>query len=338
MIDPRFYERLGPVAAGRLATQCEVRGGADRPITGAAALQDARPEDVAFFQGRLAADAAPPRTAAGAIFVAPAAAEHFAATGATLLVTAHPRAAFARALGLLVRERGFPAGAERIDPSAQIEPGVTLDPGVVIGADARIGAGAHIGPNAVIGPGVCIGRRTRIGPNVVASFALIGDDVAILGGAVIGQSGFGVAPSPTGPVDVPQIGRAIIMDRVTIGACSTVDRGAFGDTVVGEDVKIDNHCHIAHNVLVGRGVVMAGYAGISGSVRIGDFAMLGGRVGVADHRTVGAGANVAAGSGVLDDVPAGATWGGYPAKPLRRWVREGAWLSKAAAGRKDAGT
>lgn len=336
MIDPRFYERLGPIPVARLAGDAEVRGQGDRAILGAASLDAAGPDDLAFFQGRLAADAPVPALKAGAVFVSPEIAERLAGTAAVLLVARHPRAAFARALGLLVRERGF-ASAERIDPTAVLEAGVRVDPGVVIGPGAQIGAGAHIGANTVIGPGVCIGRGTRIGPNCVISFALIGDFCTILGGAVIGQSGFGVAPSPTGPIDVPQIGRAIVMDRATIGAVSTVDRGAFGDTVVGEDAKIDNHCQIAHNVVVGRGVVMAAYAGISGSVRIGDGAMLGGRVGIADHRVIGAGANIAAGSGVLDDIPAGETWGGYPAKPLRRWVREGAWLSKAATGRKDGG-
>lgn len=336
MIDPRFYERLGPIAASRLAGDAEVRGPGDRLISGAASLADAGPEDLAFFQGKLARDAEPPAVRAGALFVTPDLADRFAASGAVLLVTRAPRAAFARAVPLLVRERGFTPGAPLIDPTAEIEPGARLDPGVVVGPGARIGADAHLGANAVIGPGVCIGRRTRVGPNAAISFALVGDDVAILGGAIIGQSGFGVAPGPGGPVDVPQLGRAILMDRVTIGACSTVDRGAFGDTVVGEDAKIDNLSQIAHNVVVGRGVVMAAYAGISGSVRIGDGAMLGGRVGIADHRVIGAGAQIAAGSGVLDDIPAGETWGGYPAKPLRRWVREGAWLSRAAAaGKKD---
>jgi UDP-3-O-[3-hydroxymyristoyl] glucosamine N-acyltransferase len=336
MIDPRFYERLGPVPVARLAGESEVRGAADRPILGAAALDQAGPDDVAFFQGKLPAGPPVPTTGAGAVFTTPELADRLVGVGATLLIARHPRAAFARAVGLLVRERGF-QGAERIDPTAELEEGLRLDPGVVIGPGARIGAGAWIGANTVIGPGVCIGRGTRIGPGCVVSFALVGDGCAILSGAVIGQSGFGVAPSPSGPVDVPQIGRAIIMDRATIGACSTVDRGAFGDTVVGEDAKIDNHCQIAHNVVIGRGVVMAAYAGISGSARIGDFVMFGGRVGVADHRSIGAGANVAAGSGVLEDIPAGETWGGYPAKPLRRWARENAWLSKAAVGRKDGG-
>mgnify|MGYP000498178666 CR=1 FL=1 len=161
-------------------------------------------------------------------------------------------------------------------------------------------------------------------------------DVTILPGAVIGEPGFAVSAGPDGPVQMPHLGRVIVQDRVRIGAGVTVDRGLFADTLLSEGAKIDNLSHIAHNVVVGRNVVMAAFAGISGSSRIGDGVMLGGRVGVADHLEIGAGAQIAAGSAVLSDVPAGETWGGYPAKPLRRFLREAAWLSKAA-GRGDAG-
>lgn len=132
-----------------------------------------------------------------------------------------------------------------------------------------------------------------------------------------------------GPVDVPHFGRAIIQDGVSIGAGVTVDRGLFGDTVVGELTKIDNLCQIAHNVTVGRGVIIAAFGGVSGSTTIGDGVMMGGRVGVADHRQIGRGAILAAGSAVMHDVPAGERWAGYPAKPMRQWLREVAWLGKA---------
>jgi UDP-3-O-[3-hydroxymyristoyl] glucosamine N-acyltransferase len=135
-------------------------------------------------------------------------------------------------------------------------------------------------------------------------------------------------------VDVPHFGRAIVQDAVSIGAGSTVDRGLFGDTVIAEGAKIDNLCQIAHNVVIGRGAVIAAFGGVSGSTRGGDGVMMGGRVGIADHRTIGKGAMLAAGSAVMHDVPAGETWAGYPAKPVRQWLRETAWLSRAI-GKRD---
>jgi UDP-3-O-[3-hydroxymyristoyl] glucosamine N-acyltransferase len=111
----------------------------------------------------------------------------------------------------------------------------------------------------------------------------------------------------------------------------------FDDTFIAEDAKIDNLCQIAHNVTMGRGALLVAFGGISGSTIIGDRVMMGGRVGVSDHRKVGAGAVLAAGSAVLQDVPAGEKWAGYPAKPIRKWMREAAWLNKKASRARDGG-
>jgi UDP-3-O-[3-hydroxymyristoyl] glucosamine N-acyltransferase len=218
-----------------------------------------------------------------------------------------------------------------------LEAGVRLAPGVVIGAGAQIGADTYVGPNAVIGPGVAIGRRCSVGAGASVAFALVGDEVTILAGAVIGEQGFGVAGDASGPVDVPHLGRVVIQDRVTIGANSTIDRGVFDDTIIGEGCKIDNLCHVAHNCTLGRGVLVAAFAGISGSTIVGDGVTMGGRVGIADHRKIGAGATVAGGAAVFQDIPPGEVWSGYPAKPLRKWLREAAWISRKAAGARNEG-
>jgi UDP-3-O-[3-hydroxymyristoyl] glucosamine N-acyltransferase len=327
MIDPRFYEALGPATVRALAPSAEIGGDADRKISGAAPADRAGPDDLCYYEAKGGAQLA---TAPGACVIAPASA-HLAPKAAALILTSHPRPVFARIVAKLARPRGF-ASSELIDPSARIEAGAKLAPGVVVGPGAQIGADSVIGPNSVIGPGVAIGRRARIGAGVKISFALIGDDVQILAGAVIGEAGFGVAGDSGGLVDVPHLGRVIIQDRVTIGANTTIDRGVFDDTSIAEDAKIDNLCQIAHNVSIGRGVLIAAYGGISGSTVIADGVMMGGRVGVSDHRQVGARAVLAAGSAVLQDVPAGETWAGYPAKPIRKWLREAAWLAKKAAG------
>lgn len=331
MVDPRFYVLRGPVTAAQLAGGGHVHGDESRAVTGVASIDGAGSDDVAYFDGKGTA----PRCAAGVILLREGAADSTHASS-TLIYCREPRAAFARAVHLVAAPREFAAGAPSVDLTAIVEKGAILAPGVVVGPDARIGAGTVVGANAVIGPGVAIGRRCRIGPAAVLSCTLVGDDVTVLPGALIGQSGFGVAADALGPVDVPHFGRVVVQDGASIGAGVTVDRGLFGDTVIGELAKIDNLCQIAHNVTVGRGAVIAAFGGISGSVTIGDGAMMGGRVGVADHRSIGRGAILAAGSAVMHDVPAGETWAGYPAKPLRQWLREVAWLGRAI-GKRDGG-
>jgi UDP-3-O-[3-hydroxymyristoyl] glucosamine N-acyltransferase len=334
MPDPRFYEDLGPIPSGELAVLAGAeppKSFADRLIFGVAPLNRADERSVGFLADRrylTELDA----TAAGACFVTAEHAERLP-QGCVGLVTSEPQAAFARAAAALHRIRRHAAEDPQIHPDARFEEGVSLHHGAVIGPGASIGRGTSIGANSVIGPGVAIGRDCAIGANVVIGFALIGDHVRILSGAVIGEAGFGVAVGRTGILDAPQLGRAIIQDRVTIGACTCIDRGAFEDTIVGENSKIDNLVQIAHNVHVGRNCVLAGHVGLSGSVTVGDGAMFGGRAGIADHISIGAGAQIAAAAGVMHDVPAGERWAGIPAKPVRKFMRESAWLAKMAGAR-----
>lgn len=334
MIDTRFYQALGPVTVRALAVSMEIGGNAERLVRSVAPAERASADDLCYFEARRKG-AKPLATAPAACVVAPTQA-HLAPEASALILSDKPRATFARLARLIAQPRGFSAGAPAIDPSAGLEEGVRLAPGAVVGPDAQFGAGAEIGPNAVIGPGVAIGRGTRIGAGCVISCALIGDEVVVLAGTVIGEAGFGVAQSLEGPVDVPHFGRVIIQDRVTIGANCTIDRGVFDDTVIGEGAKLDNLCHVAHNVTIGRGALIAAFAGISGSTTLGDNVTLGGRVGIGDHRAIGAGAVLAGGAAVFKDVPPGETWSGYPAKPIRQWMREQAWLGRKV-GARDAG-
>ncbi len=333
MPDPRFYEDLGPVPASELAHVAGARmpDGADRPISSATPLGRADGGSICFFSDRRYLDDLG-KTQAGACFVTPEFADLLPA-GSLALITSEPQAAFAKAAGRLHRVRRHRADDPRVHPSAMLEDGVLLHFGVVIGAGAQIGANTQIGPNTVIGPGVAIGRDGFVGSNCAIGFALIGDRVKILAGAVIGESGFGVAVSRSGPIDVPQLGRVIIQDGVSIGASTCVDRGAWDDTVIGENSKIDNLVQIAHNVRLGRNCVLAGLVGLSGSVTVDDGVLFGGGAGIADHVHIGAGAQIAAAAGVMHDVPAGERWAGTPGKPIRRFMRESAWLAKMAGAR-----
>lgn len=257
---------------------------------------------------------------------------------------AEPYRGFAKAIALYypdslrVKAASSPAengpSAHAIHPTAVLEPDVTVEPGAVIGAEAQIGKGTTIAAGAIIGYRVHIGRDSYIGPNASVTHALIGNRAVIHAGVAIGQDGFGFAMGREGHLKVPQIGRVIVQDEVEIGANSTVDRGALRDTIIGEGTKIDNLVQIGHNVIVGRHCVIVSQTGISGSSELGDFVALGGQVGLVGHIKIGAGAQIAASSNVRGAVPAGARWGGTPAKPVRQWFRE-VTLLKQLAERKD---
>lgn len=218
-----------------------------------------------------------------------------------------------------------------VHPSARLEDGVSIAPGAVIGEAVEIGTGTRIGSGVAIASGSTIGRNCDIGANASIQCAHIGDNVIIGPGVQIGHDGFGYTAGPRGLEKVPQLGRVIIQNNVEIGANSCVDRGSLDDTVIGEGTKIDNMVQIAHNVRIGRHCALAAHVGISGSVTIGDGVMLGGRAGIADHINVGDGAMIAAASGVMTDVPAGARYGGAPAKAIREYFREIATLRALAA-------
>jgi UDP-3-O-[3-hydroxymyristoyl] glucosamine N-acyltransferase len=332
MPDARFFTTADPLTVADIAalTGAEVVRGGDAVINTVAPLSQADRGAIAFLGDRKHAPALA-ATGAGAVFVTPPMGEH-APPDVAVLATRFPQAAWAATAARLhpVIETDATPG---IHPTADLEDGVRVGPGAVIGAGARIGRDTVIGANTVIGPGVAIGRGGRIGANASISFAMIGDRVRIASGAVIGEPGFGAAASAKGPVDIPQLGRVIIQDDVTVGAGTCIDRGAYDDTVIGEGTKIDNLVHVAHNVVLGRFCLIAAQVGISGSVTIGDGVMFGGQAGVGDHQTIGAGARIAGAAAILSDVPAGETWSGYPARPLRRFLRETVWLAKQAKSR-----
>jgi UDP-3-O-[3-hydroxymyristoyl] glucosamine N-acyltransferase len=347
VIDPRFYELKGAVTAAELAAEggfSVVGGDPERKATSLASAAFAGAEDLTFLED--GEEAAAAETMAAAIcFTPPAVAQRHAWPATTVIAAASARGAFARAATRMFAVRDIEGGQPAIHPGAGIGENCSLGPGCVIGAGAAIGAGSRIGANAVIGPGVQIGRRASIGANVTIRCALIGDDVSVLPGAVIGETGFGLTAgtgSGTGSgagggtgggagggvILTPHFGRVIIQDGSSIGANCCIDRGLFDDTVLGEKVHIDNLCHIAHNVKIGSHTVMAAFAGISGSVEIADGVMFGGRVGIADHVKIGRHARLGAGAAVMRDVPSGETHAGYPAKPIATWMRELAWLAR----------
>jgi UDP-3-O-[3-hydroxymyristoyl] glucosamine N-acyltransferase len=337
MADPRFFDNRGPFRLADLCAKAGLNspgGTGDALVYDVAGLSQAGPQHLSFFDGpRARQDFL--NTKAGWCLVKST--PNLKPLPASTVLISAP--AFSRAFAT-VASTFYPdhelvfAHEEAVHSTARLGNGVQLGHGVAIGPGADIGENTRIATGCVIGRGVTIGRNCLIGPRVSIQAAHIGDEVLIQAGAVIGASGFGFASLADGHVKIPQLGRVVIQDRVEIGANSTVDRGALGDTLIGEGTKIDNLVQIGHNSRVGRHCVMAGQSGISGSVTLGDFVLLGGKVGVADHLTIGDRVRVAAMSGVSTDLEAGADYGGIPARRLMQWKREVAALARLARRRK----
>lgn len=204
----------------------------------------------------------------------------------------------------------------------------------VVGEGVEIGAGTSIGPGVVVGDGVRIGKDCNILARVtIYSGTVLGDRVVVQAGAVLGSTGFGYARhAETGEYVVfPQQGTLHLEDDVEVGANSTIDRGALGETRIGRGTKIDNLVHIGHNCLIGKNVIIAAQTGISGSSVVEDGAILGGQVGIGEHATVGAGVILGGGAGVLTGKkmhgPGQVFWG-RPARPLKEYLRDLARLRK----------
>ncbi|MCA8889884.1 MAG: UDP-3-O-(3-hydroxymyristoyl)glucosamine N-acyltransferase [Parvularculaceae bacterium] len=196
-----------------------------------------------------------------------------------------------------------------------------IHPTALVSKSASIGDGVSIGPLCIIGPGVSLGEGTSLSDSVTLRCANIGRRVRISSGARIGGLGFGFNSSTHGLTRAPQLGRVLIGDDVEIGNNSSIDRGSLMDTVIGAGTKIDALVHIGHNVQVGANSIITAQVGVAGSSKIGNGVMLGGQAGIADHIEIGDGARIAAKSGVMRNVPAGETWGGYPAQPKRVWLK-----------------
>jgi UDP-3-O-[3-hydroxymyristoyl] glucosamine N-acyltransferase len=246
-----------------------------------------------------------------------------------VLRTPDPYLTFARAVGVFAPvERPAPGihPTTVVAPDARIGEGVSLGPFVVVGAGASIGAGTVIHPNVTIGAGVVIGRDCVVHSHVsLRERVTLGDRVVLQNGAVIGGDGYGFVRRPDGTHEkIPQVATVVLEDDVEIGANTTVDRPAVGETRIRAGAKLDNLVQIGHGVTVGRNVLMAAQVGVSGSTDIEDDVMFGGQVGVGGHLTIGRGAIAAGQAGVTNSLDPGAMVAGYPAIDSREWRRSSA--------------
>jgi UDP-3-O-[3-hydroxymyristoyl] glucosamine N-acyltransferase len=310
-----------PVTLAELARRlgCRLEGDARIEVTRVAGIEEAGPGDLTFlsnpkYASKLAATRA---SAVIADLGAPPA-------PCAVLRTADVYLAFADAVALLMPERrpapGISAHAA-IDPTATIGPDVHAGPFVVVGADAQIGARTVLHPQVVVGADCVIGADCEFHARVsIRAGTRVGDRVILQDGVVIGGDGYGFARRRDGTHrKVPQVGRVVIEDDVEIGANSTVDRPAVGETRIGAGTKIDNLVQIAHGVKIGRNVLLAAQVGIAGSTVLGDDVVMAGQSGATGHVRLGQGVVVGAKSAVTKDIPAGAHVTGIPAGDVAEW-------------------
>ena len=317
--------KLGDIA-GRLS--CPLEGDGDIDIRRVASLEDAGPGDLTFFANRKYMEELR-NTRASAVIAGAAVTE----APCAVLRADDPYLFFARAVALFADAWRPPAGVHQL---AHVEPGATIAPDASIGAFAMVAKGARIGARTIVHPHVTIGRFAEIGEDCVihsqASIrerVRIGSRVVLQDGVVLGADGFGFAHRRDGTHEkIPQIGGLVVEDDVEIGANSTVDRPAVGETRIGAGSKIDNLVQIAHGVRLGRNVLLAAQVGIAGSTVIEDGVTLAGQVGVAGHLTLGKGVIATAQTGIPNSVEPGAFISGYPAIPNRDWLKSSAVFRK----------
>jgi len=324
---------LGDASLGEIAEAIggELIGDAATRIVAIAPLESAGPGTIAFlasarYRGQLAG------SAASCVIVAPEDRELAAGRGAAI-VTPDPYLAFARLTQWwAARQRTpEPAGVHPtavIDASAHIGTGASIGPHVVVEADAAFGDGVIVGAGSFVGRGCRIGAGTRIGARVaLLSGTVLGARCIVHPGVVIGADGFGFAPDAGRWVKIEQLGCVRIGDDVELGANTCIDRGAVGDTVIGDGVKIDNLVQVGHNVRIGAHTAIAGCVGIAGSAVIGAHCMIGGKAGIVGHVSIADYVVVTAATQVTRSIAkAGVYSGMFPFDDNATWEKNAATL------------
>lgn len=301
---------------------CEVHGDPECIIRRVAPLARAGEGEIAFlanpkYRSQLT------ETRAAAVILAP---QFHEECPVNFLVTDHPYAVYARVAQLLHPDQALTPG---IHPAAVIGQGCSIDATSAISAFAVIGDGVRIGSDVEIGAGCFIGDRVEIGAGsrlsanvAIHHGVIIGRRVRIQSGVVIGEDGFGYANEGGAWIRIPQLGRVLIGDDVGIGANTTIDRGALGDTVIEEGVKLDNQIQIAHNVRIGAHTAIAGCTGIAGSTTIGKRCAIGGGVGISGHLEIADDVQITGTTFVSQSITEkGSYSSGTPMEPTPAWRR-----------------
>ena len=204
----------------------------------------------------------------------------------------------------------------------KLYPTVYFGKNVLIGENVKIGKNSYIGDNSIIESNVIVGENCVIGSFVTIKNSFISNDVNIQDGVKIGVKGFGFIPQKDKNIRTPHVGKVVLEEGVEIGANSTIDRGSLTDTIIGKNTYLDNQVHVAHNVQIGRNCMIAGQVGFAGSSTIGNNVVIGGQAGISGHLKIGNNVKIGGGSGVVNDIPDNHKVMGYPAIPLKDFVKQ----------------
>ena len=308
---------------GELAIRlgAELRGDAELEVTGVKGIEEAGPTEVTFVANpRYAALAR--STRAAAVLVEPG----FQDIATATLRLKNPYLAFSRALGFFYKPPAYGAGIHPtavIDPTAEVGAGAHIGAYVVIGPHVRLGAGATLLPHVVLYPGVQVGERLFAhAHSVVREHCVLGDDVTLENGAIVGADGFGFAKNEHGHWEkIPQSGPVRLGNRVDVQANACIDRATVGATEIGDGSKVDNLVQVGHGSKVGENTLICAQTGLAGSSVIGNDVILAGQTGIAGHCSVGDGVILTAQSAVSHDVAAGKVISGSPGFDNRVWLR-----------------
>jgi UDP-3-O-[3-hydroxymyristoyl] glucosamine N-acyltransferase len=305
----------------------EVRGPGDAEIRGVAGIREAREGDVTYLSDQKHKNDLVSCRASAVIIP-----RDMQDVGIPAIVVKNPRYAFALALGIFYGRPYVPGGiSDRavIGKDVVLGSEPTIHPNAVIADRAKIGSRVTLYPGVYVGSGSIIGDDTLLYPNVsIREGVSLGCRVIIHSGTVIGSDGFGFVTDGGRHHKIPQVGGVIIEDDVEIGANCTIDRATLGNTVIKKGTKLDNMVHIAHNVIIGEHCLLAGQCGVAGSSTIGNYVVMGGKAAISDHVTIGDGVMIAGGSGITRNIPSGQVIAGYPAIPIKDWLKAQAVLPK----------
>ncbi|MEE8349282.1 MAG: UDP-3-O-(3-hydroxymyristoyl)glucosamine N-acyltransferase [Acidobacteriota bacterium] len=298
----------------------QVSGDPQTEIFGIQPFDSAQPGDLTLASERKYRENLE-KTQASAVIVSP----DFSSTGKALLQVKEPKLAFARLMGLFYQKSFTALGVSplaHLSKSARVSQDVSIHPFVSVGEETVIQEGVTLHSGVSVGDHCVVGRGCTLYPNVTLyDNVILGCGAILHSGAVIGADGFGYVFDGQEQVKIPQTGRVVIGDQVEVGANSCIDRATFGDTVIENGVKLDNHVHIGHNCRVGENTVFVAQVGISGSVQIGKRCTFAGHAGAVDHVKIGDDVTVMMKTAVSKDIPSRSVVSGQPAMEHRKWLK-----------------